>query len=142
MSAEPRRTDELSRAEALGLLGTVSFGRVGFVHRGQPAIRVVNHLIEDERIVVRTSEWSALAPVVSEGAVVAYQADAIDPERHVGWSVSVRGPARVVSDAPDAARYMGRLSSWAAGRKDFLILIEPVFVSGIRLVEPNAETAD
>lgn len=141
-SGSPRRTDELQRAEALRLLGTVSIGRIGFIHRNQPAIRVVNHLLENERIIVRTSEWSALAPAVGEGAVVAYQADAIDRDRHLGWSVVVRGPARVVSDAADVARYTERLSSWAQGQKDFLILIEPVFVSGIRLVEPAPSEDD
>lgn len=127
--------EELSRAESLGLLRTASFGRVVFINRGQPAIRPVNHLVEDERIIVRTSEWSELATALNGEAVLAYEADDIDPDRHVGWSVIVRGPARAVSDPDEAAGYLRRLSSWAPGRRDCVLAIEAVFVSGVRLVE-------
>jgi nitroimidazol reductase NimA-like FMN-containing flavoprotein (pyridoxamine 5'-phosphate oxidase superfamily) len=138
MSLEPRRTDDLSRAESLRLLATVSFGRVVYMHRSVPAVRPVNHLMDEEAIIIRTSQWSELVSAVNEGAVVAYQADSIDLDRHVGWSVVVRGPARAVSDADEAARYRERLTSWAAGERDFVIRIEPVFVNGMMLVEMNA----
>jgi nitroimidazol reductase NimA-like FMN-containing flavoprotein (pyridoxamine 5'-phosphate oxidase superfamily) len=137
MSLEPRRMDDLSRGESLRLLATVSFGRVVYTHRSVPAVRPVNHLMDEETIIIRTSQWSELVSAVSEGAVVAYEADSIDLDRHVGWSVVVRGPARAVSDADQAARYMERLTSWAAGERDFVIRIEPVFVNGMMLVEMN-----
>ncbi len=139
MSSEPRQMEELSRAESLRLLGTVSFGRVGFTVRGMQAIRPVNHLMEGERVIIRTREWSDLVAVASGGgATVAYEADYIDTELHLGWSVIVRGQLQAVSDADEAARYRDRLSSWAPGRRDDVLFIEPVFVSGIRLVEPTA----
>lgn len=139
MSGDPRRIDQLPRAEALRLLGAVSFGRVVFMQRGQPAVRIVNHLVDGGNIIVRTSEWSELASVASEGPVVAYEADEVDPERHLGWSVSVRGPAQEVSDPDSAARYRALLPTWAPGRRDFVIRIDPAFVSGIRLVETDAD---
>lgn len=121
------------------LLATVSFGRVVYTHRSLPAVRPVNHLMDGETIIIRTSQWSELVSVVSEGAVVAYEADNIDLERHLGWSVIVRGPARAVADADEATRYMARLTSWAAGQRDFVIRIEPVFVNGMMLVESEED---
>ncbi len=142
MSDEPRQMEELSRAESLRLLGTVAFGRVGFTIRGLQAIRPVNHLMDGERVIIRTREWSDLMAIASgQGATVAYEGDDIDTDRHVGWSVIVRGPVRVVSEADEAARYMERLSSWAPGRRDNILFIQPEFVSGIRLVEPAADPA-
>ena len=138
MSGEARRIDQLPRAEALRLLGTVSFGRVVFIQRGQPAIRIVNHLLDGDNIIIRTSEWSDLASVASGGPVLAYQVDEVDPERHLGWSVAVRGPAQEVSAPDDVARYLERLTTWAPGQRDFVIRIDPAFVSGIRLVEVAA----
>jgi nitroimidazol reductase NimA-like FMN-containing flavoprotein (pyridoxamine 5'-phosphate oxidase superfamily) len=140
MSVGARRIDQLPRAEALRLLSTVSFGRVVFLQRGQPAIRVVNHLLDDGNIIIRTSEWSDLGAAASEGPVVAYQVDDIDGEHHVGWSVSVRGPTQEVSDPQVAARYRERLATWAPGRRDFVIRIDPAIVGGVRLAE--AEPAD
>lgn len=138
MSAEPRRMDQLPRGEALELLGTVPFGRVAFMRRGQPAVRVVNHLVDGGAIIIRTSGWSDLASAASGGAVVAYEADHIDAERQAGWSVVVRGPAQEVSE-DEAARWMERLSTWAPGPRDFVVRIDPVFVSGIRLVEAGGD---
>lgn len=139
VSADERRIDQLPRAEALRLLGTVSFGRVVFIQRGQPAIRIVNHVVDGGSVIIRTSEWSELASVASGAPVVAYQADEIDPELHVGWSVAVRGHAQEVLAPDDAARYLERLSTWAPGRRDFVIRIDPAFVSGIRLVDASQE---
>lgn len=139
VSADERRIDQLPRAEALQLLGTVSFGRVVFIQRGQPAIRIVNHVVEGGSVIIRTSEWSELASAGSGGTVVAYEVDEIDPELHVGWSVAVRGHAQEVLAPDDAARYLERLSTWAPGRRDFVIRIDPAFVSGIRLVDVSED---
>jgi nitroimidazol reductase NimA-like FMN-containing flavoprotein (pyridoxamine 5'-phosphate oxidase superfamily) len=142
MTGEPRQMEELSRAESLRLLSTVSFGRVGFTIRGLQAIRPVNHLMEGGRVIIRTREWSDLVAVAGGGgATVAYQADEIDPDLHLGWSVIVRGRVQAVSDADEAARYRERLSTWAAGQRDHVLFIEPEFVSGIRLVEATASPA-
>lgn len=61
-----------------------------------PAARLVNHLVDDERLVVRTSVGSELAAVVAEGAVAAFEADDIDCARQIGWSVVVTGPTRSI----------------------------------------------
>lgn len=138
MNEDARRTENLSRTEAEELLGTVSFGRIAFVRRGRPEVRTVNHVLDGGRVIIRTHPGADLIAAVETGAVVAYEADEIDPDRHVGWSVVATGPARVVSNPDEAARYRRWLASWAAGERDFVLMIEPAFVTGIRLLEPDA----
>lgn len=50
-----RRMRELDRAEALRLVATVSLGRIVFTQHALPAVRPVNHLVEGEDIIVRTT---------------------------------------------------------------------------------------
>lgn len=137
MNLEARQTAELSRAESLRLLGSVSFGRIAFTHRSRPTVRPVNHLLDDGKIIIRTHPGSDLGAEVDAGALVAYEADEIDPDLHLGWSVVATGRARAVSDPDQAGRYRERLPTWVRGERDLVLLIEPAFVTGIRLVEAS-----
>ncbi|TXS78960.1 pyridoxamine 5'-phosphate oxidase family protein [Streptomyces sp. me109] len=80
------RRINLDRAEALRLLGSVSLGRIVFTRRAPPTVRPVNHVLDNGDIVIRTHEGAALTshaqPADSTGVVVAYEADAIDPDTH------------------------------------------------------------
>ena len=101
-----RQQRELARAEALRLLGAVPLGRVVFTDRALPAIRPVNHLVDGQQIVFRTGAAAAITTAVDGiGTIVAFEADAIDPVRRVGWSVVVIGGARLVTDAAEIDRY-------------------------------------
>lgn len=134
----PRATVELSREEALGLLAGVPFGRVIFTRDALPAVRPVNHFVEDgEIIIVRTRLTSRLTTTVraEPTVVVAYEADEIDPVRKLGWSVVVTGIARTVTDPERVARYEKLLQPWVHGPMDSVIAIEPTLVTGVRLVE-------
>ncbi len=134
---------ELDRAEALGLLATVSLGRIVFTQHALPAVRPVNHLVDAGDIVVRISEGGALAslaaPADVPGVVVAYEADAIDPETHLGWSVVVTGYARPVADTEDAARYAETLRPWVGRPMTRVLRIRPDLVTGFRLEPAPAE---
>lgn len=83
---EPRRSTDLDSAEALRLLGSVSLGRIVFTRHALPAVRPVNHILDDGHIVIRTHEGAALTSYARRncgpGVVVAYEADAIDPDTH------------------------------------------------------------
>ena len=57
---QPRQALELTKAEAWQLLGSVSLGRVVFTMHALPAIRPVNHLIDDEAIIIRSHLGSAI----------------------------------------------------------------------------------
>jgi Pyridoxamine 5'-phosphate oxidase len=133
-----RELAELPKDEALRLLASVPFGRVVFTARALPAVRPVNHLVEGNRIIIRTSLGSALSTDVNDvGTVVAYEADEIDPVTRQGWSVVVVGRALPVTDGLLSARYRQALQPWAAGHRDEVIAISTDMVTGYRLVPPD-----
>jgi hypothetical protein len=132
---QERRLEELAPAEALALLAGTGFGRIVFTARALPAIRPVNHLVADGRIVLRTHlDGAVAAAVAGAGAVVAYEADQIDAERRLGWSVVATGFARVVTDPADLARFHADLVPWVDLNMDLTISIEPELITGFRLV--------
>ncbi|MCY0944503.1 pyridoxamine 5'-phosphate oxidase family protein [Streptomyces antarcticus] len=136
-AAATRRMRELDRAEALGLVATVSLGRIVFTQHALPAVRPVNHLVEGEDIIVRIHDDGALASLVAPadvpGVVVAYEADAIDPVTHLGWSVVVTGYACPVTDADEVARFASLLRPWVGRPMTGALRIRPDLVTGFRL---------
>lgn len=132
-----RRLETLTRAEALQLLGSVPIGRVVFTHQALPAIRPVNHLLDGDSIVIRTSGGSTLAQSVAARGdlVVAYEADMIDSDKQLGWSVIVIGRACKVDDDDAAAGYRRKLQPWVAGTFDEIMRIQVEIVDGFRLVD-------
>ncbi|HEY1174879.1 MAG TPA: pyridoxamine 5'-phosphate oxidase family protein [Phytomonospora sp.] len=134
-ATEPRHTRELPPPEALRLLAGVPFGRIAFTLDGTPTIRVVNHVVDDGRIVFRTHPAGGIAAGLTpfENAVVAFEADRIDAETRSGWTVVATGPARPVTDVDLLVEYTRLLAPWAAGPRHAVIAVEPHTVSGIRL---------
>lgn len=133
-----RHVVELDPDEALELLAAAPFGRVVFTHRALPMVRTVNHLVDDGVIVIRTrlgaSIAVALADLVSDETVVAYQADDIDANTRLGWSVVTTGIARPITDPVLIARCEQELHPWVDSVMDTFIGIQPELVTGIRLV--------
>ncbi|MGK8524867.1 pyridoxamine 5'-phosphate oxidase family protein [Nocardia asteroides] len=127
---------ELDREEAMRLLASAAYGRVVFTRDALPAIRPVNHYVDDGVVIVRTRVTSRLTDTIRADpcVVVAYEADDIDAVSHVGWSVVVTGLARTVTDPDRVARYTGLLRPWADAVMDTVIAIEPTIVTGFRLV--------
>ncbi|MFE0465213.1 pyridoxamine 5'-phosphate oxidase family protein, partial [Kitasatospora sp. NPDC058965] len=124
----PRRMVALDRGAALRLLGSTQLGRVVFTMHALPAIRPVNHLLLDGVLLIRTHEDAALAAVTGhgpDGAVVAYQADAIDPVTHLGWSVVVTGYARPVTDPAVLDRCRALLRPWTDAPLEHAVRIDP-----------------
>lgn len=135
MGAGQRRSTGLARGESMDLLGSVSFGRIVFSQQALPAIRPVNHLVDNGDIIIRSSLGASVVKAADtvNGVVVAYEADSIDPADHRGWSVIVTGTAHLIRDAALVKRYDTMLYSWVAGQKDHFIRIHPQMISGIRL---------
>jgi nitroimidazol reductase NimA-like FMN-containing flavoprotein (pyridoxamine 5'-phosphate oxidase superfamily) len=131
----PRQALELTGDECWQLLGSVSLGRVVFTRHAMPAIRPVNHLVDDQTIIIRSHLGSAITghAAAGDGAVVCYEADEIDPVRHTGWSVIATGMARLVQDPAVIARYEQLLEPWAAGQMDYVIAVKPQMITGVRL---------
>ena len=138
----PRRMVELNRADALQLLASVPIGRIVFTRHALPAIRPVNHIVDHGDIIIRTHEGAALSSAAEQagpaGVVVAYEADSIDPETRLGWSVVITGYARLITDAEQAAEYQRVLQPWVDQDMDYTVRIRPDLVTGYRLVHASA----
>jgi len=136
-----REVIELDRTEAMRLLASVSHGRVVFTRDALPAIRPVNHLVDAGRVIMRTRLTATISTVVrsnanagaNAGVVVAYEADDLDPQRRLGWSVVVTGLATTITDPEQIARYEQLLQPWVNMEMDTAIAIEPHIVTGIRI---------
>ena len=143
MTNSPARNDgaravvELDRHKAMRLLGSVSYGRIVFTRDALPAIHPVNHIIDDGEVIIRTRLTAKVSFTVRSvvGVVVAYEADEIDPIRHIGWSVVVTGVARTVTDPERLTRCEGLLHPWVNSAMDTVIAIEPGIVTGIQLTD-------
>lgn len=102
---QPGRMRPVARDEALRLLGSVPYGRIVFTERALPAVRVVNHVVDDGQVVVPAGA-SILRTI---GQIVAYQADLVGEGPLLRWSVVVIGLAEA---------------------DDFVIRIRPELVTG------------
>ena len=142
--APPRKVEQLTRIEAMDLLASAPYGRVVFTLAALPAIRPVNHVLDDGEVVIRTRRLAGISTALAEHAdgvdqqtdlVVAYEADLLDPVERTGWSVVVTGIARTITDPHRLARIGGRLQPWVDSAMDTAIAISPEIVTGVRLVE-------
>jgi nitroimidazol reductase NimA-like FMN-containing flavoprotein (pyridoxamine 5'-phosphate oxidase superfamily) len=130
-----RELRRLPREESLRLLADAAMGRVVFTQHALPAIQPVNHVMDDGDIIIRTHLGAAITMAVDgHDTVVAYEADAIDPDDHLGWSVIIVGTARLIHDERDITKYRRLLRPWVSGTTDHLIRIRPELVTGFRLV--------
>ena len=82
----------LDREECLRLLALTSLGRVGFTSGALPSVLPVTYHLDQDRILVHTTRGSRLDAALKD-AVVAFEADELDPSEHSGWSVAVTGVA-------------------------------------------------
>jgi uncharacterized protein len=121
---------QLTSADCLRLLATVPIGRIIYTRQALPAVELVNFALESGDIVIRTDRSGKLAAAV-RGAIVAFEADVVDPEQRSGWSVTAIGPSRAVTDAGDIARLQRiGLRSWAPGTREHFIRVTPQLLNG------------
>lgn len=124
----------LSPAESQKLLGTVAVGRLVFTLGGLPAVRLVNFLVEGDSVVFATGDGDKHR-AAERGDVVAFEVDEIDPDRHLGWTVTVIGHLSVVD--PDEREQLRRtlpLHPWAPDREQYLVRLGIESVTGRRLL--------
>jgi nitroimidazol reductase NimA-like FMN-containing flavoprotein (pyridoxamine 5'-phosphate oxidase superfamily) len=126
----------LTREECLALLASVPLGRVVFTLNALPAIRPVNHLMDDENIIIRSHVGSGITSAATPRGevVVAYEADQLDVDSRTGWSVVVTGLAQLVADPAEIARYELALHPWVNQPMNTVIRIRPELVTGFQLV--------
>ncbi|WP_020659921.1 pyridoxamine 5'-phosphate oxidase family protein [Amycolatopsis benzoatilytica] len=129
---------ELDRATALRLLSSAVVGRIVFTQNALPAIRPVNHLVDEDLIIIRSHAAAALMSSVDR--VVAYEADHFDPGSHAAsWSVVATGILRAVTDPAAIVRYERLLRPWVAKTMDQILQIEPRLITGFSLNGADAD---
>jgi len=123
----------LDRGESLRLLATARVGRLIFTVSALPTLRLMNFVLADGLIVVRTATDTTVARKVND-AVVAFEADDLDAATSSGWSVIVTGRATLVTDPGLIARYQAApLVAWASGERDQYVTITAELVEGHRV---------
>ena len=130
MNANGPVLEHLSRDECMRLMGSVPVGRIVYTRQALPAVELVNFSLADGDIVIRTDAGGKLA-AATRGAVVAFEADSVDVAGHTGWSVTVVGQARAVTDSDEVRRLeQTGLTPWAPGARDHFIRVSPTIVTG------------
>ncbi|WP_037310114.1 pyridoxamine 5'-phosphate oxidase family protein [Amycolatopsis orientalis] len=134
--ADRHRLESLDRGECLELLRTVRVGRLVFTEDLLPAVQPVNFRIHRGQVVIRVAGGAKLTAATT-GAVVAFQADELDPDLRAGWSVTVVGHASLVTDIGELVELAGTfLQPWVDGRRDRFVRIGTEKVTGRRLLAP------
>ncbi|NIK59128.1 pyridoxamine 5'-phosphate oxidase family protein [Kribbella shirazensis] len=128
------RLEIVSTADCLKLLGSVAFGRLVHTYGGLPAVRLVNFVLDRDTIVFSTGPGDKLR-AAERGDVVAFEADDVNIERHLGWTVTAIGRLSVVT-ADDAAELRSTLPlhSWLPMDEPQLIRLGVATIQGRRLV--------
>jgi hypothetical protein len=133
MSAEASsEVQVLEHHECWDMLRTVSVGRLAILADGRPDIFPINYTVDGGTLVFRTGEGTKLAGS-SKGAAVALEADGVDPDTGLAWSVVVKGTADVVTRTEEVLETTQLyLFPWQAGKKDAFVRITPDSITGRR----------
>ncbi len=124
----------LDSHECLQLLNTVPLGRLVFTDAGLPAIRLVNFVVDGDTLVFTTTAGEKLR-AAERGDVVAFEADEVDIDRHLGWTVTAVGHLSVVPEDERAEILrVVPLHSWAPHRGIGLIRLGLESLTGRRLL--------
>jgi uncharacterized protein len=128
IQADPIR--RLDTSECWQLLSSRTLGRIATSVGGQPDIFPVNFVVQRRTIVIRTAEGTKLLAAQINGSV-AFEVD--DHNVDDGWSVVVKGQARVLSRADEIAdAERAQVLPWTATEKNRFIRIVPADISGRR----------
>ena len=125
--------EHLPRDVCIRLMASVPVGRIVYTRQALPAVELVNFALHSGDIIIRTDAGSKLA-AATQGTVVAFEADSVDVAGHAGWSVTIVGQARAVTDSEEIRDLEQiALTAWAPGKQDHYIRISPAIVHGRRL---------
>ena len=122
----------LDDASCRRLLATTTTGRLGFSDCALPAIVPVAFLVHDGQVLIPARRGSPVVHAV-RGSVVVVQADAYDSWARTGWSVTVVGTSRIISDPQQVALLNGLVLP--AGPDRCFIAVQMGLVRGWRSAE-------
>jgi nitroimidazol reductase NimA-like FMN-containing flavoprotein (pyridoxamine 5'-phosphate oxidase superfamily) len=123
----------IEQDECLRLLGSVKIGRVGMTTDAMPLVLPVTFALDGTRVVFCSTPGTKLY-LALEGAMVAFEADDVDPGLRFGWSVCLTGPAAILrdDDAIARARRLG-LQPWADLSEPAYVAIDGQVITGRRV---------
>jgi uncharacterized protein len=127
------RIETLTPHQCRTLLDSAPVARVVFTDHALPAILPVTFVVDGESVVFRTAQGSRLARA-ARGAVLAFEADELNPRTRTGWSVVVTGEAEIEEDQDEMHRLGAVLQPWVPGIKDVFIRIPLTVVTGRRVL--------
>jgi nitroimidazol reductase NimA-like FMN-containing flavoprotein (pyridoxamine 5'-phosphate oxidase superfamily) len=138
MATDRNGLEILDRAQCLELLSASALGRIAVTVSALPLILPVNFLLDGDRILIRTGIGTKLEAATRD-AVVAFEADHVEPFGHTGWSVCVIGRASELRDREDLARASALpLPHWTQDGASHLMAVSLDVVSGRRLTHGTA----
>ncbi|MCG2622173.1 pyridoxamine 5'-phosphate oxidase family protein [Arthrobacter sp. I2-34] len=125
-------TEVLESRECWSLLRDVSLGRLAVWVDDHPEIFPVNIRVVDGALVFRTGPGTKLTAALGENPV-ALEADGIDADAGVAWSVMVKGRATAAEHDDELLSSAARLLfPWEAGPKDHFVRITADSITGRR----------
>ncbi|OBK36779.1 pyridoxamine 5'-phosphate oxidase [Mycobacterium sp. 1245111.1] len=131
----------LSAKESWDLLSGAALGRLVTSVDGEPQIFPVNFVVQDRTVLFRTAEGTKLVSSAINNRVL-FEAD--DHGVDEGWSVIVRGTARMVRGDEEIQRAdRAQLLPWTATLKQHYVRVLPTSVTGRRFhfgPEPERES--
>jgi nitroimidazol reductase NimA-like FMN-containing flavoprotein (pyridoxamine 5'-phosphate oxidase superfamily) len=122
----------------LQLLEAVPYGRLATVDQGRPLLVVVNHLVDDGNIYIRTRPDARLARLTENGHVTPalYEVDSAFPAGQSGWSVMASGILQREDSATRSAELRPRLTAWAQGERDVVLRLAVEELTGRAVGRP------
>jgi nitroimidazol reductase NimA-like FMN-containing flavoprotein (pyridoxamine 5'-phosphate oxidase superfamily) len=134
--------ETLSERECWDLLSSCELARIAFAGAEDVEIFPVNIVVDDRTVVFCTAEGTKLAA----SAVfhrVAVEADGVDVDTGLAWSVVIKGDAKVLEDFNEIYEAQALpLHPWHPGFKQRYVRVKPWEIQGRRFQPVGASTED
>ena len=131
-SAPPPAVETLDHHECWELLRGVSVGRLAVWVDDHPDIFPINYTVDHGTLVFRTGDGTKLQAATGD-TPVAVEADGVDADTGIAWSVVIKGQAAPVRNQQEVLETVGlQLFPWQSGRKEHFVRITPDTVTGRR----------
>ena len=123
----------LDREECLRLLATATLGRVGITIGALPVVVPMDFRLVGDQVVVRVGVGTKVDSALHD-AVVAFEADQVEPLGGGGWSVSLTGLAREVTDPAEVGRLRrAGIARWVEWGPDRYVALSTDLITGRRI---------
>lgn len=125
----------LTEDEALVLAATAPVGRVVYTRDAIPAAHLVNFKLDGKDVIFKTRKGAKFAAVLAD-ALIAFEVDEIDPATRSGWTVTLTGRSRMVTEPEEQERLLELdVDPWLPGR-EYFVRVMTAAVTG-RRVSPD-----